>query len=110
MPNLKPYVISDGEPYEYAILVFHFTVKQAKVMGWDYWEADTDFIDMRANLMKEDHIFSEAKQDLLEQNIPHCIPLPTMCEVCEHWGYPMKNGFCEDCIESANCDYDDCIE
>jgi hypothetical protein len=48
--------------------------------------------------MKGDHLYKEADQEKLEQNIPHVIEDPAACKTCEMWGSPIdENGFCSQC-------------
>lgn len=98
--KLKAYMVSAGEPYEYAILVFHFTAKKAKNLGFGYYEGDPEFIWMEANWMKDSpHIFRFANQELLKNNEPHVIQEPQCCNECKHWGGDLnKDGICIDCL------------
>jgi len=99
--KLKPYTVRDPED-DFAVLIFHFTAKQARHMGYHVltgFSEDYQFIDIRAKWMKDsDFIYKEAVQELLEKNAPHSVDDPSCCQECETWGQELnENSRCPDC-------------
>jgi hypothetical protein len=102
MKKLKPYMVSDDEPYEGACLVFAHTVREAKKIGWSIvssWGCDS-FIEVRATFMRNSlFLYEQAIQENLEKGIPHVIESPITCKGCEHWGMKLnEQGYCDDCL------------
>lgn len=86
----------DGEPAEMAMLVFHYSAREAKNLGYRHGfpaNAVPDFIDVRAE-KAHDYLMKYA-----ESTAPHVIECPPSCEVCGFWatGELDKNGICPEC-------------
>lgn len=87
-------------PSEGAILIFAYTAKDAKKIGWnsptfivDY--CDNDYTDFRINWLKnEPWLF-----DQMKKNEPHVIECPRTCKSCGLWGYEMNGDYCLDCYD-----------
>ena len=98
---LKPYMFSDGEPQEGAVLVFAHTAREAKRVGYSssfMWGCD--YIDYRVQWLRDAFLYKEADQEKLKNGIPHVVENPTACKNCLLWGYEInKEGICENCQE-----------
>ena len=93
MGKLKPYMVyfKDCQAEE-AVLVFHFTAKLARVIGWGWLESGGHFVDVRANLLKEEYMLKHADQLKLKKSKPHAVN-PPVCDNCEMWGgEPLGDG------------------
>ncbi len=51
-----------------------------------------------------EHLYKEADQDKLKNNIPHVIDNPrNTCKQCEYWGSELnEDGICSNCIDENN--------
>jgi len=103
--KLKPYMVYDRHwgSEEGACLVFHFTSRQARYLGFRlvtrHWYAH-DYIDVGASLIKNSTpwIYTVGNQEKLKANEPHVIESPDTCRECYMWGNPIDdNDVCEEC-------------
>ena len=96
--KLKPYMVYDAYPEEGAILVFHYTAKEARSLGFPTLQSwfDTEWIHVLVSLLKEPWHYVEKQSDE-----PHVIENPKVCRGCELWGLePSENpDYCIDCYE-----------
>ncbi len=89
---------------EGACLIVAHTAKEAKIIGYPdvcNW-FDTEWIDMRANLIKEntDYLMAEVDIDNFNKGIPHVVECPTCCPNCGCWGGgEIIDGRCDLCRE-----------
>jgi hypothetical protein len=106
--NLKAYMagsrnlgFSDG-----AILVFAYSVKEAKKLAWKPENdarmiCDDDYTDLQVKLQKEAFIREQVPEWSLEnqkQGISHVVNHPNSCVKCGIWGIRLDfTGYCEDC-------------
>ena len=101
--ELKPYMgysIGLGAS-EGAILIFAFTAKEAKKIGYRASILTDEYIDFAVRLMRNSpYLFKDADQEKLKSGMPHVIDNPTSCRHCESWGSEIgDDGLCQDCRE-----------
>lgn len=100
MKKLKPYMVYSrcAGSSEAAILVFHYTGKDAKKYAWKHSKiideiCNGEYIDMAVDLIGKECVYAQKRQEE-----PHCIDDPETCKVCNLWGYPLDEyGCCENC-------------
>jgi len=100
--ELKAYMVYSSYmgAYEGACLVFAYSVKEAKKLGYpiinDWF--DIEWIDCKAIWLKNrDWLFKEKTKDS-----PHVIESPQTCSMCNVWGNePYDNDICMDCQEDS---------
>ena len=101
---LKPYMIHDGEPWECATLAFAANAREARNVGAYSAISDSgaEFIDIRANLIKEptDEVWQSADLEKLANGTPHYVNSPIGCSRCTVWGVRLLDGLCETCHEA----------
>lgn len=102
--ELRAYVVYDAAVGEEdsAVLVFHFTARQARDLGWPACEklAGGYFLHARTRWLQEGATF-HADPEKLARKEPHVVEDPTACEICERW-YPAgvdDEGWCQSCVE-----------
>jgi hypothetical protein len=105
--KLKPYMVYNRheDPSDGAVLVFHFTARQARYMGWQaepLMDCDS-YIDATARLIRDPKdVYPLTQVQWLEGNLPHAIVSPEVCRSCGFWGSGVdENGRCNDCGEYA---------
>jgi len=100
--ELKPYLTHGGAPEEGALLVFHFTAREARYYGWRCDIEADEYIYYRAQLLKYPKTFYPlANAAKLKAGIPHARN-PPVCENCEVWGHGVdESGNCLSCEEFA---------
>jgi hypothetical protein len=105
--KLKPYIVFDRHlgSEEGACLVFHFTAKKARYLGWKtvtrhWWQHS--YIDVGSYALKDSlHLYDVGDLQKLKANEPHVIECPSTCRECELWGRPLNSrGYCEVCDEN----------
>lgn len=96
---LKPYIVSDSSGGasrdDVAILVFHFSAKEARKLGWPTMRSfcDTEWINCTVCALKLDPwIMRQAVKD-----VPHVIDNPDTCPRCERWGGQPLGNHCAHC-------------
>lgn len=93
-----------GGSSEGACLIVAHTTKEAKKIGYSTvrnW-FDTEWIDMRATLIKDntDYLMAEVDIDKFNKGIPHVIECPKCCPNCDCWaGGEIIDGKCYYCRE-----------
>ena len=96
MKNLKAYMGYSWDPGNGAVLIFAETAKRAKLIGYPIIRSwtDAEWIDMRANFLKDLPAHLKELNTGLEQVIEN----PPACSNCEMWGHHLcENGRCQGC-------------
>lgn len=99
--KLKAYIAYNGYCYSeerIAILIFHYTAKEAKKLAWQEAATelvDGEYIDLVVKWMKDSPWLMEEKT----KDEPHVIWSPKSCNACFGWGHTVinENGLCGDC-------------
>lgn len=102
--KLKPYMVFSRHvgPEEGAVLVFHFTSRQARYLGWQHEPLmGCEYIDSASWLIRDpENVYPLTNHAWLVDNQPHAIVSPAHCRSCEFWGCGVDaNGRCNSCGE-----------
>jgi hypothetical protein len=90
----------EGDPAEWACLVFAYSAKEAKKMYWENAPDRFEYIDVRAIWLRGR---SQYFFDHYKPTGPLFIESPISCENCDTWGDEITEFegqlFCPDCLE-----------
>ncbi len=101
---LRAYVCHEGEPKEYAILVFARTTQEAKREAYHALRtfSGCDYTQVRVRLFKGDidWAWTQANQEKIGKSEAHANVSPDTCRGCERWGEALTDKkICEQCHE-----------
>lgn len=105
--KLKPYMVYSRAlgPVEGAVLVFHHTAREAKVMAWKSCISDItdEYIDVAVSRIRTGiDVFPLGDTEKIIAGIPHFVDSPEVCQSCELWGCGLEDdGICEYCGQFA---------
>lgn len=102
--TLRPYVCHEGEPKEYAILVFASGIQEAKREAYHALRhfSGCDYTQVRVRLFRGDMewAMTQANQEKLAHHEAHANVSPDICKLCEKWGEELDaQDLCAQCIE-----------
>lgn len=103
--TLRPYLAWAGDdPGEGSVLVFALTGRQARpialglLSGW----MDCCITEVRWRLMRNhtDYLMTLANPEKVAARIAHGFDDIPSCGRCDHWGEPITDGVCSNCLEN----------